>query len=142
MNPEIKRAMENTMIFLSSELSVCNIQKNKLHAAVLAYERIFEACDKTLSKSHPNLGYRLRVIRSQELPRKINVALKEIKNIHQEVTNLRRDKRNLMMDIKNLKKTAEGFLGANPRSSSRKLAAHNTVLQAENIIYKQKLRKP
>ena len=138
MNPEVKKAMCNTMEFLAHELSECNKKMTKFHAALISSEQIFEATNKSVEKTHPNLAYHLRLIRSQVLPRKINVALKEIKNVHQELTDLRRSKRQLLLEIKNLKKAADGFLSSNPRTSIRKLAAENTVLKAELALYKQK----
>jgi len=142
MNPDVKKAMCNTMEFLSKELKECNKKMTLFHAALISSEKIYETSNKSVAKTHPNLAYHLRLIRSQELPRKINMALKEIKNIHQEITDLRRSKRQLLMEIKNLKKAAEGFLGSNPRTSIRKLAAENTLLKAELAIYKEKLRSP
>lgn len=136
MNPVLKKQMENTMVFLSSELSEANKRATLFHSALLASENLWKSTDQILRKSHPNLAYRLRVSRSEELQRKISMAHRTIGKLHDDITDLRRERRQLTLIIKDLENSAKGFLECDSRSSSRSLAAENTKLKAEIALLK------
>ena len=142
MNPDLKKCFENHIHFLINELDECNKRAALFHSAFSASESLWRASHATIQQTHPNLAYKLRCLReNNELKRKTKSGHKEIETLHRELTELRREKRMFLQNAKNLKKAADGFLGANPRSSERKLAAENTRLLAELEIYKMKKTK-
>lgn len=130
------KEMENHLVFLSSELKEANKRANFFHSAFIASETLWTATDKTLRSTHPNLAMKLRIVRSIEMPRKINCTKQLIGNIHQELTDLRREKRNLKTEIKKMQRSAELFLQSTSRSSPRNQAAEITKLRAELALLK------